>query len=235
MSGDIKAELKQSNEEEQMNSYKLKSIQNIEQKMQGLDRNPLRHHILECAKNFKTSWVALGRALYSVWKDKLYREWGYSTFEGYILKEIGIKKITAMKLLRSYYFLEKEEPLYLSEEYAQSAKVVAVPGYEAIDLLRKAKNNKTLGEEDYTSFKKDIFEKGKDPQALRKDLTTLMRQRKEVDPDEERERIRSITIKRFLNTLRSMKRDIEISKLLPASLLKETESLIKKLEQEIPK
>ena len=82
-----------------------KSLQNIEEKMKGLDENSLRYHILESAKSFKTSWVELGRSLYSVWKDKLYKEWGYSTMDAYTGKEIGIRKQTAMKLLKSYYFL----------------------------------------------------------------------------------------------------------------------------------
>ncbi|MFH0840129.1 MAG: hypothetical protein V1883_03840, partial [Candidatus Omnitrophota bacterium] len=81
---------------------RTKSIEKIEQKMQDMDENSLRYQILEKVKNFKISWISLGQALYSVWKDKLYKEWGYMTFEAYTAKEIGIKKQTAMKLLRSY-------------------------------------------------------------------------------------------------------------------------------------
>jgi predicted nucleic acid-binding Zn-ribbon protein len=108
-----------------------------------------------------------------------------------------------------------------------------VPTYESIDLLRKARSNKTLDGQDYANLKKDIFEKGKDIQQVRRDLTTLMKQRKEIDSEEEKQRTRVITVKRFLSTLRSMKREIEISHLLPPSILKETESLIRKLEAEI--
>ncbi|MDD5584103.1 MAG: hypothetical protein PHV55_03505 [Candidatus Omnitrophica bacterium] len=216
-----------------MDMPKTKSLERIEEKMEELDPASLRYHILESAKSFKTSWVSLGRALYSVYKDKLYKEWGYSTIEIYILKEIGIKKPTAMKLLRSYYFLEKEEPQYLQKEYTENTNAAVVPSYESIDLLRKAKNNKALDEHDYEKIKKNVFEVGKDPQLIKRDLTTLMRQRKEVDPQEEQERSRTITVKRYLSTLRAMKREIEISKLLPPSLLKETESLIEKLEAEV--
>jgi hypothetical protein len=214
-------------------NFKTKAIRNIEQKMEKVEGDSFRHHVLESAKNFKTSWVALGRALYAVWKDKLYKDWGYNTIEGYSAKEIGIKKLTAMKLLRSYYFLEKEEPQYLSQDYRETANAALVPTYESIDLLRKAKSNKTLDGQDYANLKKDIFEKGKDIQQVRRDLTTLMKQRKEIDSEEEKQRTRVITVKRFLSTLRSMKREIEISHLLPPSILKETESLIRKLEAEI--
>jgi hypothetical protein len=214
-------------------NFKSKSIANIEQKMEQVETDSFRHHVLESAKNFKTSWVALGRALYTVWKDKLYKDWGYNTIEGYTAKEIGIRKLTAMKLLRSYYFLEKEEPQYLSQDYSQGVNAAAVPTYESIDLLRKAKNNKSLDNQDYANLKKDIFEKGKDTQVIRKDLTALIRQRKEIDPEEEKQKARIVTVKRFLGTLKLMKREIEVSKSLPVSLLKETESLIKKLEAEI--
>ncbi|MDD5194315.1 MAG: hypothetical protein PHQ96_01405 [Candidatus Omnitrophica bacterium] len=216
-----------------MDMPKSKSLQRIEEKMEELDPNSLRHHILESAKNFKTSWIALGRALYSVYKGKLYKEWGYSTVETYILKEIGIKKPTAMKLLHSYYFLEKEEPQYLQKEYAENANAALMPGYEAIDLLRRAKNNKTLDKNDYEKIKKNVFEIGKDPQLIKRDLTTLIRSRREIDPQVEQQHSRTITIKRYLTTLRAMKREIEITKLLPPSLLKETESLIEKLEREV--
>jgi hypothetical protein len=201
--------------------------------MEQVETDSFRHHVLESAKNFKTSWMALGRALYTVWKDKLYKDWGYNTIEGYTAKEIGIRKLTAMKLLRSYYFLEKEEPQYLSQDYSQGVNAAAVPTYESIDLLRKAKNNKSLDNQDYANLKKDIFEKGKDTQVIRKDLTALIRQRKEIDPEEEKQKARIVTVKRFLGTLKLMKREIEVSKSLPVSLLKETESLIKKLEAEI--
>lgn len=216
-----------------MDTQKTKSMQNIENKMQDVSPDSLRYHVLESAKNFKTSWVALGRSLYTVWKDKLYKDWGFNTLEGYTSKEIGIKKLTAMKLLRSYYFLEKEEPQYLSSEYTESSPATTVPTYESVDLLRKAKNNKVLDNEDYANLKKDIFEKGRDAQVVKKDLTNLIRQRKEIDPDETHEKERVGVMKRYLSVLKSMKKEIEISKLLPPTLLKETESLIKKLEEEV--
>jgi hypothetical protein len=216
-----------------MNTFKTKSLQNIDDKMQGIEESSFRHHVLKTAKDFKLSWIALGQALYTVWKDKVYKNWGFASIEGYATKEIGIKKLTVMKLLRSYYFLEKEEPGYLAKEYTESASPAAVPTYEAIDLLRKAKGKKTLDQTDYTNFKKDIFEKGKDIQQVKRDLTTLIRQRKELDPHKEKQRTKTLTIRRFLVTLKSMKREIEITHLLPASILKETESLIKKLEAEV--
>jgi len=210
-----------------------RSLDNIEQKMKELDTNSLRYHILENAKSFKTSWVELGRALYTVWKDKMYKDWGYGTLDAYTGKEIGIRKQTAMKLLKSYYFLEKEEPHYLRPDYINSADAANVPSYESIDVLRLAKNKKGLDAEDYSNLKKEIFEKGKDYREVRKDLTTMMRQRMELEPEEALKNRKLSTVRRFLGTLRALKQECEMSKLLPAPLIKEATSLIKKFEEEL--
>jgi hypothetical protein len=216
-----------------VDTTKTKTLKNIEEKMRGLDEKSLRYHILESAKNFKTSWVQLGRSLYSAWKDKLYKEWGYSSFDNYSSREIGIKKQTALKLLRSYYFLEKEESAYLKQDYIESSEASCVPGYESIDLLRLAKNKKELDSQDYADLKKAIFEKGKDFNEVRRDLTAIIRQRQELDPQEAYQKRRLATVKRFLGTLKSLQKEIEVSRLLPAQIIKEASSLIKKLEDEM--
>jgi hypothetical protein len=216
-----------------MENPKIKSVKNIEEKMKGLDENSLRFHILESAKNFKTSWVELGQALYSVWKDKLYKEWGYANFDTYTSGEIGIRKQTAMKLLRSYYFLEREEPEYLKGNFVEAANVATLPGYESIDVLRLAKNKKNLDNQDYAQLKKDIFEKGKDFREVRRDLTTMMRQREELEPEEAWKKKKISTVKRFITALKTLKNEIEREKLLPSPLIKEAAGLISRLEAEI--
>lgn len=216
-----------------MAELKTKSLQNIERQMEMLDQDSLRYHILENAKNFKTSWMELGRALLSVYKDKLYREWGFESFDNYVAKEIGIRKETALKLLRSYHFLEKEEPVYLKKDYVESADAAKIPSYESIDVLRQAKSKKMLDASDYSNLKNAIFEKGKDAKEVKKDLTALIRQRQELDPEEAHEKRKLATIKRFLSTLKSLEQEIEMSKLLPAQIIKEAKNLIEKLEAQI--
>jgi len=208
-------------------------METIEEKMKDLDAGSLRYHVLESAKNFKSSWIELGRALYSVWKDKLYKDWDYASFEIYNAREIGIRKQTAMKLLRSYYFLEKEEPGLIKQEYLASAQATGVPSFESVDVLRLAKNNKALEARDYENFKKDVFEKGRDYREVKKDLASLIRSRQEVEPQEAQRRKRASTVRRFIGTLKSIKQEMELLKLLPAPLIKDVNSLITKLEAEI--
>ncbi len=216
-----------------MEIHKTKSLQNIENKMASLEEGSLRYHVLESAKNFKSSWIELGRSLYSVYKDKLYKDWGFITFEAYTSKEIGIRKPTAMKLLRSYFFLEKEEPAYLRDDYAESVDASKLPSYEAIDLLRKAKNKKSLDAEDYHKLRKDIFENGKDTKEVKRDLTALIRERQELEPEEAYKKRRTATLKRFLGSLKGLKQEAELAHLLSAPLIKEAQELIRKIEAEI--
>lgn len=210
-----------------------KSITNIEQKMENMDENSLRYQILKSAKDFKTSWIHLGQALYSVWKDKHYKDWGYNKFEVYTAREIGIRKETAVKLLKSYYFLEKEEPEYLRENYVQSAEASKVPNFEAVNALRLAKNKKILEAHEYNNLKKDILEKGIDVREVKKDLTALIKQREELEPEEARQRKKVATVRRFLGILKALRTEIEISKMVSSPVIKEVNSLINKLEAEI--
>ena len=216
-----------------MDTQQTKSLKAIEDKMQNLDVDSLRYHVLDSAKNFKTSWIELGRALYSVWKDKLYKDWGFSTFDVYSAKEIGIRKQTAMKLLKSYYFLEKEEPSMLKENLLESSQPANLPSYESVDVLRQAKNKKSLDQEDYANLKKEIFENGKDAREVKKDLTAMIRQREELEPEEAQEKKRLSVVRRLVGSLRSIKQEAEVLKLLPSPILKEISSLIQKLESEI--
>ena len=193
----------------------------------------LRDQILTHSKDFKTSWVKLGQSLFTVYNDKIYKLWGYEKFEYYVEKEIGISKQVAMKLLKTYYFLEHEEPAYLKSEYVEEAPAAAVPGYETVNVLRLAKKNKELPAEDYKKLKLSVFEEGKDASVIRKDLTTLMKQRKELDPDEEREKRNAAAVKRFMTAVRSFKKDMEVLKLVSGDILQQVENLLLKLEMEV--
>lgn len=191
----------------------------------------IRGDLLEHAKSFKTSWMHLGQGLYSVWRDKMFYAWGYEKFDDYVIKELGLKKPLALKLVKTYFFVEQEEPAYLKEEFAQEREAVTVPGYESLDVLRLARKRKELNRDDYVKLRKDVFEKGKEAGEVRKDLTAMIKERKQVDPDEEREMRHQQSVKRFLNALKTFKQDMETLKLIEADIIDEAEELLKKLEE----
>lgn len=193
----------------------------------------LREETLQFTKDFKMSWLNLGRHLYSIHRDKLYHAWDFNTFEDYTEKELGIKKSLCLKLLKAYLFLEEDEPSYLEKGFVENHQPINVPGYEGIDLLRTAKSKKELGREDYAQFRSDIFDKGRDVGAVRKELGALMKERKIVDPDEERDQRNAAAIRKLIASLRSFEKDMEVLKLLPDEVVSGAKDLISRLETEL--
>ncbi len=216
-----------------MTEIKTKAIENIETKMENMDADSIRYFVLDNAKAFKKSWIMLGQALYTVWKDKLYKNWGYLTFDAYTLKETGIRKQTALKLLRSYYFLEKEEPAYLKQDESGEKEARAIPTLEAVDALRLASKKKTIDRADYAQIKKKVFEEGTDGRQVKKDLTQMIRQREELDPQEARQKRRDKLVKRFISSMVSIREELRAAKMLPANILSDINKLIGKLESEL--
>jgi len=208
---------------------KSKSLQSIEDKMQDLDESSLRYKVLESAKDFKLSWISLGRYLYSVSNDKAYKEWGYMTFEAYCAKEIGVKKQTAVKLLRSYYFLESEEPQVLKMEQSSTSEAVnKLPSYEAVNLLRLAKVNKKLDKTDYDTLREDVLEKGKDTKEVKKELYSMVRPDQDMGQDKQKRKVS--TMRRMVSLLETLKQQMKDEDMLSKPLLAETERLIAKLK-----
>ena len=193
----------------------------------------LRDELIKGARDFKTSWVELGQNLFTAWRDKLYHTWGFEKFEDYTEQELGLTKSLSLKLLKTYFFLEDEEPQYLKESFAKERGPEVIPSYEAVNVVRLAKRNKELTKADYLKIKKDVFENGKDVGEVRKDLTALMKERKPVDPEEDREERNVQTVRKFLSAIRTFKKDAQTLKLLPQDLIEEAEDLMKKLQDEI--
>ncbi|MCD4780552.1 MAG: hypothetical protein K8S27_08410 [Candidatus Omnitrophica bacterium] len=193
----------------------------------------LRERALEFSKTFKTSWVELGQTLFAIYQDKHFKAWGYEKFEHYTEKEVGLTKQLCLKLLKTYSFLEQDEPSYLKDHFALDRDAYKVPGYEEINLLRLAKRKKEVLKDDYRKMKSDIFERGKNASMVRKDLTTLMKERKFVDPDEEREQRNRTAIKKCLQALSLFKKDMDVLKLIPNELMLEVKLLRDRLEKQM--
>ena len=154
---------------------KSKSVQKIEEQMGTLSPESLRYRVLESAKNFKNSWIELGQYLYAVYKDKLFKDWGYGTFEAYCAKEIGIRQPTAMKLLKSYYFLEKEEPQYLKKRSDEESKPTETADLDSVNALRLVKANENISERDYEKIREEVLDKGQEPAEVKKKIKYLLK------------------------------------------------------------
>lgn len=215
---------------------KSKSIRNIEQKMTKLEPGSMRYQALECSKNFKGSWIALGQILYTVYKDKMFKEWGYQSFETYCKGEIGIHQQTASKLLHSYYFLEKNEPEFLRSvnDTDSPASPKSIPSADAVNVLRLAANRKELNEEDYREFKKSVFEDGKEGKEVKKQVGLRLRSlREEEDPQKAREVRRTSTLRRLIATVRTLHKELAYNHLISDRTAKELEKVLEYLDKEI--
>ncbi len=207
-----------------------KGIQQIEERMSGLEAGSIRFQTLEAAKRFKSSWIELGRMLWTVWNEKKFREWGYLTFDAYCAKEIGIRASTAKKLLHSYYFLEKEEPTVLkrlSEEVPTQ-----LPSADAVNMLRLLAKRQEVPPDGYQQVRSYVLEKGREAPEVRRQVRTIL-ESSVADPEAARAARRQASIHRMIGTLKALKQELAAAKMLPQKLLSEIESLAKKLEQSI--
>ncbi len=215
------------------------SIIDQEERISKLKRmnNPtskeLRVRASGAAKDFKSSWVSFAQVLHSIRQDKLYEYWGYEKFEQYAERELGLKKPMALKLVKTYQFVEQQEPAYLKEEFMASREPSVLPEIDAINVLRLAKNRKELTKQDFQELRKQVFDKGQNAALLRKDLTTMIRERKQLDPEEEREQRNMAALRRFLNAIRSFKKDAETLKMVKADVMKKADELFRDLESQL--
>lgn len=205
-----------------------KAIRQLEDRMASIEPGTLRHEALEAAKRFKTSWIDLGRILWTVYKEKKFREWGYLTFEAYCAKEIGIRTATAKKLLHSYYFLEKEEPTLLKKLTEEPP--AKLPQAESVNLLRLFSRKQDVPSENYQKVRSYVLEKGADPSQVRQEVKSFL-EASQSDPEAARAARRQTTLRRMVGTLKAMRMELDAAHMVPKKLLAEIESLAHKLEE----
>ncbi len=206
-----------------MSAQKSKSLQDIELRMETLDPSSFRYKVLDSAKGFKSSWVELGQYLFTVYKDKLYKEWGYLTFEAYSSKEIGIRQPTALKLLRSYSFLEKEEPAYLKNP-------TQIPSYEAVNALRLAKQSERIPEDDYDALREEVLDNAREENEVKKKIRYILKANPKPLSSEEKEDKKDASLRRILSSLRNAKSELEALS-FPNKILKNIDQAIDLLSE----
>ena len=212
---------------------KTKAISQIEGKMEKLDESSLRYQVLQSARHFKTSWIELGNFLQSVWHDKHYKRWGYTSFESYCTRELAIKTSTALKLLRSYYFLESEEPVFLKTRMFDSDRVVTLPSVDSVDILRLAHSRKNLDDEDYQMLRTSVLEKGEEPKEVRYQLRSILQAYEGDLPEGEEKKRRRATINRLLGVLKTIRKEIESSGMVSPKTVREIDRLVAVIEAEV--
>jgi hypothetical protein len=142
------------------------AAEKIRSHIADLPQDSMRRRVLECARQFKASWVDLGRMLSEVKREALWREWGYASFETYCAKELFIRRQTAEKLTMSYGFLSRHEPSVVRAEERRAA-----PSFELIEVLSRAEAAGRLPENGWQELREDILDRPPSPAALNRRLS----------------------------------------------------------------
>jgi len=141
----------------------------IEQIMQQLDPSSPRYRVLSVARQFKSSWVELGEQLTLVRNKGDFSDWGYTSFEDYCRDEVRIKKDTALKLTGAYSYLKKEEP----EILVRNEQMQPIPDYRSIDILRQAREDQQLSDEQFQLLRDTVIEKERSHPTVAKQFREL--------------------------------------------------------------
>lgn len=185
---------------------------------------------LKQSKAYKTCWIELGQTLYSIWDSQIYNQFGYDKFNDYVEKELGIEKSDAMRLIKNYHFIEEQETQLIKAVKDSDVESNDIPSIKTINVLRKARLSKDLLRDDYAKIRKSAIEEKKSSAVVAKELTSLIRERKHVDPEQEREDRRIKAWKKAIKVIKEFKRDLENLKLDKFNVIEETGQFVMFLE-----
>ena len=198
-----------------------------------MSNEELREKTVESAKKHKASWIQLGQHLFSIYKNKLYKEWGYQAFETYCQKELSIRDTTASKLIKSYSFLEKEEPRIVKPDFTEEETPRKIPDYESVNLLRLAKNNKNIPTNEFAELRNDVLNEGKEVKEVRAQVKKILETHAPKDTPELKDQKRGSILRRLIGFLNGAKTQLAEEDLVPDYLLKQIDALTQKLEDQL--
>ncbi|MCK5213961.1 MAG: hypothetical protein KAR05_01225, partial [Candidatus Omnitrophica bacterium] len=81
-------------------------------------------------------------------------------------------------------------------------------------------------------LKKQVFEKGKVGQELKRDLVSLMKERKPVDVVAQKAKRKKSLIKSLMNSLTTFHAEMQTTKLVAYDIIKDAEDLLNRLKEE---
>jgi len=169
-------------------------INRIDQRLAELDPDEPRAKILLALRQFRSSWIELGRLLSQIAYDGDYKDWGYDDFEMYCAKELGLKRPTVQKLILSYNYMKKHEPKRLEAWEVDSS--ATLPDYQTVDMLNRMRTRADVDDDDVESLHRRAFEGEEDETSLRKEIrrTLLPRSEESISSacDERQKQLRSI-------------------------------------------
>ena len=152
----------------------------------------------------------------------MFKYWSCLEFDHYRVME-----------LRSYQYLEHEEPKVIQSHFSDKGEPRKIPSYESVNILRLARNNKRITPKDVELIHEDVFEAAREPKEIRAHPRRLCSDREVKEPAELRKPRRNAAIQRLVSVLTRTRRELEAENFLPAYLLNPIDDPGKKLEDQI--
>lgn len=149
------------------------SMQKIDSHLANLPPDSLRYQVLAATKQFRGSWVELGRLLNDMVYGGDYHEAGYDDFETYCARELGLKKPTVQKLLASYNYMKKYEHKRLED--AEEGGASDAPDYETVALLDRVRRKDDQPMERIDELHQRAFANGGENEAVKAELRGMLR------------------------------------------------------------
>jgi len=178
----------------------------------------LREAVVQAARRFKSTWVELGRLLVEVRRENLFEQWGFESFEAYCAKELHIRRQTALKLTRSFSFLDKHEPRRMAAEDA----AIRAPSFEVVEVLAQAEERGQLSSDEYRAIRETIWDPAKAPSELKRELSSRF---PPPAPD------RNHALGRLAQTARKLANDLRAAAGVPRAVGEHAASLADELER----
>lgn len=194
----------------------------LQKKAKSVPPGTFRHTVLVAAKRFKSTWAELGKLLVQVRDEAKYEEWGYESFEAYCLKELHIRKQTALKLTRSFSFLAKHEsPETLKdEEFPERA-----PAFEVVEVLADAADRGQLSPSEYRSLRDSIWNPEKPATELKKEFTERFPRPAPEPPAE------NLQVRRLAQAARKLSSELSGCRRVPSAIAERASALAEELEE----
>jgi hypothetical protein len=189
-------------------------------KANELTPGSFRHTVVSAARRFKATWVELGKLLVKVQAESLYEGWGYESFDAYCSKELHIRKQTALKLTKSFSFLERHEPKAVSsEDFVERA-----PAFEVVEVLAGAEERGQLSAQEYRSIRDSIWNQDKPTSELKREIS-------ERFPAPPADRPANFELRRLASFARKLATELGASRKVPKAISERAAALAEDVEE----
>ncbi len=208
------------------------SMHKIDSRLDQLEPGTLRHQVMAALRQFRASWIELGRLLNEVVYGGDYKEWGYDDFEVYCARELGLKKPTVQKLMISYNYMKKYESkrLHDFEDDREKAVATGIPDFQTVELLDRVRRREEMPDEKMEELHRKAFESEAEEPELRRELRQYLRPQPTESEIREGQNARKSELAGILRIARELRRRIATSEAIPGGLRERIESCLVELE-----